>query len=242
MITQSDNDAATRLWDEVGMSRLRRFLALARMDQTRLGQGGYWGLTQVTAHDEMLLLELLIRRDAVLCDASRRYQLGLMASVIAAQRWGTPAGAPRDVTTHVKNGWLPNGSGWHINSIGAFTAKADDYLIAVLTDANPSEEYGIDTIEAVALVVHRDIDAAVMGGGGVALANAARGARTLRAVSPGRYALALPRPTVMTSLTMAPALTFLPLLARPTPEPTPPTPRRVTPWAVVPALSMTTAH
>jgi len=79
MITQSDNDAATALWDEVGTSRLRRFLDLAKMDQTQLGSGGYWGLTQVTAHDEMLLLELLTSPNPVLSAASRSYQLGLMS-------------------------------------------------------------------------------------------------------------------------------------------------------------------
>jgi beta-lactamase class A len=157
MITESDNDAATALWNEVGMSRLQHFLDLAKMDQTRLGQDGYWGLTQVTAHDEMLLLELLTQPNPVLTASSRAYQLGLMARVIPSQRWGTPAGAPGDVTVHVKNGWLPEASGWHINSIGAFTAKQRSYLIAALTDDNQSEQYGIDTIEAVARVVHRDL-------------------------------------------------------------------------------------
>ena len=73
-------------------------------------QDGYWGLTQVTAHDEMLLLELLTRPNSVLTAASRAYQLGLMARVISSQRWGTPAGAPGGVTVHVKNGWLPDGT------------------------------------------------------------------------------------------------------------------------------------
>ncbi len=159
MITQSDNDAATDLWDEVGMSRLQDFLDLARMDQTELGQDGFWGLTQVTAHDEMLLLKLLARSNSVLTAASRAYQLGLMAQVIPSQRWGTPAGAPAGVTVHVKNGWLPESAGWHVNSIGAFTGKGRNYLIAVLTDDNPSEQYGIDTIEAVARAVHRDLNA-----------------------------------------------------------------------------------
>ncbi|MGH3211495.1 MAG: serine hydrolase [Trebonia sp.] len=158
MITQSDNDAATDLWNEVGMSRLQDFLDLAKMNQTQLGDDGYWGLTQVTAHDEMLLLKLLSRPNSVLTAASRAYQLGLMARVISSQRWGTPAGAPRDVTVHVKNGWLPDGSGWHVNSIGAFTGKDTNYLVAVLTDDNASEQEGIDTIEAVARVVHRDLN------------------------------------------------------------------------------------
>jgi beta-lactamase class A len=158
MITQSDNDAATDLWNEVGMIRLQHFLDLAKMDQTRLGEDGYWGLTQVTAHDEMLLLKLLTLPNSVLTATSRGYQLGLMARVISSQRWGTPAGVPGDLAVHVKNGWLPDGSGWHVNSIGAFTGKDRNYLIAVLTDDNASEQEGIDTIEAVARVVHRDLN------------------------------------------------------------------------------------
>lgn len=158
MITQSDNDAATNLWYEVGTDRLRDFLRLAKMDQTQLGQAAYWGLTEVTAHDEMLLLELLTRPNPVLTAASRAYELGLMARVIPSQRWGTPAGAPAGVTVHVKNGWLPDGSGWHVNSIGAFTGRDRNYLIAVLTDENPAEQYGIDTVEAVARVVHKDLN------------------------------------------------------------------------------------
>jgi len=160
MITQSDNDAATDLWNEVGAGRLQHFLHLAGMSQTQLGTGGYWGLTQVTAHDEMLLLRLLTVPNPVLSAASRAYQLGLMAKVAPSQRWGTPAGAPSGVTVHVKNGWLPEDDGWHINSLGAFTGKGKNYLIAVLTDDNPSEGYGIDTVENVARVVHRDLNAA----------------------------------------------------------------------------------
>jgi beta-lactamase class A len=158
MITESDNDAATALWDEVGMTRLQHFLNLAQMGETHLGQDGYWGLTQVTAHDEMTLLELLTLPNSVLSNSSRSYQLGLMSRVISSQRWGTPAGAPSDVTVHVKNGWLPDGTGWHINSIGAFTGKNKNYMIAVLTDDSPSEQYGIDTVEDVARVVHRDLN------------------------------------------------------------------------------------
>ena len=107
----------------------------------------------------MLLLELLATPNSVLTASSRSYQLGLMAKVIPGQRWGTPAGAPAGVTVHVKNGWLPDDTGWHINSIGAFTGKGKDYMIAVLTDDNPSEQYGIDTIERVARLVHQDLNA-----------------------------------------------------------------------------------
>ena len=162
MITQSDNDAATYLWDEVGMDRLQDFLDAAKMNETGLGQDGYWGLTQVTAHDEMVLLQLFDGPNPVLDSASRGYVLGLMSQVISAQRWGTPYGAPDDVTVHVKNGWLADPL-WHVNSLGVFTGKdgADkNYLIAVLTDDNPTEQVGIDTIQNVAKAVHRDLNEA----------------------------------------------------------------------------------
>jgi hypothetical protein len=80
--------------------------------------------------------------------------------VISGQRWGTPAGAPGGVTVQVKNGWLPDDTGWHVNSIGAFTGKGTDDMIAVLTDDSPSEQYGIGTIEGVARLVQRDLSAA----------------------------------------------------------------------------------
>jgi beta-lactamase class A len=158
MITRSDNDAATALWNELGMARLQHFLNLAKMSQTRLGTDGYWGLTQVTAHDQMLLLDLLTAGNSVLTENSRAYGLGLMARVVSYERWGTPAGAPSAVTVHVKNGWLPDDSGWHVNSIGAFTGNGRNYMIAVLTDDNASEDYGIGTIEGVARFVHHDLN------------------------------------------------------------------------------------
>jgi beta-lactamase class A len=158
MITQSDNDAATALWNEVGLARLQHFLDLAKMTETQLNGEGYWGLTQITARDELTLLRLLTKSNSVLSTSSRDYQLRLMARVIPSQRWGVPAGAPRYVTVYVKNGWLPLGDDWHINSIGAFTGHGCDYMMAVLSDGNPSMAYGVATVEAVAEVVHRDLN------------------------------------------------------------------------------------
>jgi beta-lactamase class A len=107
MITRSDNGAASALWDEDGRSRLQRFLDAAGMIHTVLGPGGAWGLTRITAADETRLLWLLLRANRVLDTSSRDYALALMADVIPAQRWGVPAGAPRSLVVHVKNGWLP---------------------------------------------------------------------------------------------------------------------------------------
>ena len=60
------------------------------------------------------------------------------------------------MTWHVKNGWLPDATGWHINSIGAFTGHGKDYMMAVLSvnaNTNDDEQYGINTIEDIARLV-----------------------------------------------------------------------------------------
>jgi beta-lactamase class A len=161
MITQSDNNAASALWNEVGRTRLQHFLNLAKMTETILGPGGYWGLTQITGRDELTQLRLLTSSNTVLTPSSRAFEVGLMARVIASQRWGVPAGAPAAVTVHVKNGWLPRATrGWRIHSIGWFNGSdGRNYMIVVLTDNNPTMGYGVTTIERIAEVVHRDLNA-----------------------------------------------------------------------------------
>jgi beta-lactamase class A len=161
MITESDNNAATALWDEVGRTGLQRFLGAARMIHTQLGPDDYWGVTEVDAHDEMVLLRLLVTQNQVLDRSSRAYALKLMAEVIPSQRWGVPAGAPSNVTVHVKNGWLPDPTLWDINSIGDFTHHGGAYSIAILTRDNPTMGYGVGTIERIASPINQELDAYV---------------------------------------------------------------------------------
>jgi hypothetical protein len=160
MITESDNDAATALWDDVGTDHLGRFLRLTGMRQTKLGPDGYWGLTRITAHDEIILLRHLLQPNTVLTKAARRYELRLMASVVPAQRWGVPAGVPDKFTVHVKNGWapLPPVAGWFVNSVGCFTHSDQNYSVVVLTQGNPTMEYGVTTVEDVAEVINHGLN------------------------------------------------------------------------------------
>ncbi len=155
MITRSDNAAASALWESVGRTRLDRFLGRAGMKHTRLGPGRFWGLTQITAWDEIRLLQALTLPGDVLTRTSQTYALKLMRGVVPSQRWGTPAGAPSGVTTHVKNGWLKRQDlYWRVHSIGAFTDPTDTYLIVVLTRDTSSMGYGVATIEGISRAVH----------------------------------------------------------------------------------------
>lgn len=155
MITESDNTAQDVLWNEIGMPALQAFVNAARMNHTVLGTDDFWGLTDVNAHDELRLLRLLITRNRVLDAASRRYALGLMADVISWERWGVSAGAPADMTVHLKNGWLPDPDLWDINSIGDFTHHDYDYSIAILTRNDPDMAYGVDTVQTVAKLINK---------------------------------------------------------------------------------------
>lgn len=159
MITRSDNNAASALWAELGRRFLQHFLSLAAMKETDLGPDGYWGLTQITAYDQIKLLRLLLRKNSVLDTASRNYALSLMAQVVRSQRWGVSAGAPTSLTVHLKNGWLPRTRHrWRIHSIGSFTGRGGGYSIVVLTQDNPTMTYGIRTIEAIARAINHDLN------------------------------------------------------------------------------------
>ncbi|GAA2957155.1 serine hydrolase [Streptomyces enissocaesilis] len=159
MITKSDNNATSALWRQLGMTKIKGFLAAAGMTQTVPGTGGYWGLTRITAHDEQKLLALLTAKNAVLSDNARKYTLGLMGKVISSQRWGTPAGAPSSATIQVKNGWLPRSThGWRVHSIGAFTGNGHDYAITVLTHDNATMNDGVNTVQAVSRAIHKALN------------------------------------------------------------------------------------
>ncbi|MFC0039612.1 serine hydrolase [Actinomadura rayongensis] len=161
MITRSDNDAASALWRQIGRTRMNRFLVRAGMRHTKLGPTHFWGLTQITANDELRLLRVLTSHGTVLSDKARRYILDLMHQVIPQQRWGVPTGRPAGVVWHVKNGWLPRHDRyWRVHSIGSFSGRHRDYLIVVLTQDTPTMRYGVATIERVARAVHRTLNPA----------------------------------------------------------------------------------
>ncbi|WP_328900250.1 MULTISPECIES: serine hydrolase [unclassified Streptomyces] len=163
MITKSDNDATTALWKQLGTTKVNAFLKAAGMTHTVPGSGGYWGLTQITAQDEQRLLTLLTSKNSVLTDSARSYELGLMKKVVSSQRWGTPAGAVTGTTVQLKNGWLQRSThGWRVHSIGAFTGNSHDYGLTVLTQDNKTMNDGINTIQAVARAVHKDLNPRIM--------------------------------------------------------------------------------
>lgn len=149
MIEMSDNNAATALWAEVGgaaaVSAFDRSMGMASTTPNL-----YWGLTTTTAADQVALLEHLVEPNRVLSGASRDYILQLMEHVMPYETWGVSARATPGTTVALKNGWLPVGRSWEVNSIGWVDGSGRDYLIAVLTSGSPTEAYGIASISMIA--------------------------------------------------------------------------------------------
>ena len=169
MIEDSDNDAATSLWYEVGgASSIRSFNYAAGLADTApsscVNCPGFpwpgWGLTTTIPGDQLALLRVLVEPNSLLTSAERSYALSLMESVTPAQRWGVSGGVPAQATVALKNGWLSLSSAdndWQINSVGWISGSGRDYLMAVLTTRNPTEQYGIDTIDELAAMVWNDM-------------------------------------------------------------------------------------
>lgn len=171
MMEDSDNDAATSLWYASGgqqgigsynqASGLRATTLSTCVECTGFPWPG-WGLTTTTPDDQITLLRQLISPASRLSASQRAYVLGLMENVTPQQRWGVTGGVPSGVTVALKNGWLPLDEAdhdWQINSIGWIDGDGRDYLIAVLTTGNSTEQAGINLIDGLSSVVWRNMGA-----------------------------------------------------------------------------------
>jgi beta-lactamase class A len=170
MIEDSDNDSATDLWDAVGgASGIRSFNARVGLAHTTPSPCvqcvGFpwpgWGLTTTTPADQIALLRQIAVPGGPLSSAERGYAAQLMENITPSQRWGVCSGVPAQVTVALKNGWLPLNQAdtdWQINSVGWVSGLGRDYLIAVLSTGNPTEQYGIDTIDRLSASIWRHLE------------------------------------------------------------------------------------
>ena len=152
MIENSDNGAASALFDDIGAdSGLDEANQAFGLTQTTAGVNGAWGLTTTTVDDQIRLLRLVFTTPSVLTADSRGYIQSLMGQVEPDQQWGVSAAADEGTPFEVKNGWLPNPSLWEINSIGEVTHDGQTMLIAVLSSDNQTEGAGISLVQDLAV-------------------------------------------------------------------------------------------
>lgn len=152
MIENSDNDAASSLYQEIGEnSGLDAANKRFGLTSTHGGSGLLWGVTTTTAADQLRLLRQVFTDSSLLDAASRSYLQGLMVRVESDQSWGVSAAATAGGFA-LKNGWLPRTATglWVVNSIGRIDYDGHGLLVSVLSDGNPTMDEGVTLVEAVA--------------------------------------------------------------------------------------------
>lgn len=158
-IRVSSNAAQTSLWNALGRGpEYLRFARAIGMTSTTTDPGGRWGLTRTTTRDQVRFLDELAT-GTTLTAANRGHLLALMRSVTASQRWGVPRHAPSGDLVAVKNGWLPYGGSWRVNSIGYVTGAkgstaTQHYTVAVLSTGSGSMSTGVARVSAAARAAH----------------------------------------------------------------------------------------
>ena len=151
MITESDNDRADSVYTQVGDPALYDLARRARMRDFSVA--GYWSGARFSALDQARFFR---RIDRMVPPRSRAYARGLLSSIVPWQRWGFSRYARADgFTTFMKGGWRSTALGRLVHEAALFERGSTRLSMAVLTDGNPSHEYGTATLRGVAQRVFR---------------------------------------------------------------------------------------
>jgi hypothetical protein len=146
MIHLSDNYAATEIWEHDGDSRLRALARRAGM--TDFSIEGEWGNARISAADQA---RYFFEMEKLIPARFRHFADHLLSHIAGFESWGIPAVArPRHWTVYFKGGWRGTGRGQLVHQIARLRRPGERVAIAVMTDGDPSMEYGIETIEGVA--------------------------------------------------------------------------------------------
>ncbi|MFN8112107.1 MAG: serine hydrolase [Solirubrobacterales bacterium] len=145
MITVSDNDAATAIFERVGPEGVDAIAHRAGMRDFR--SSTTWGASVISAADMTAMFADLGR---VFPERFRKFGLGLLGSIVPEQSWGIPTVArERGWSVRFKGGWRLDPDGQIVHQAAELSRDGDRRAIAVLSDRQPSMAYGIETVEGV---------------------------------------------------------------------------------------------
>lgn len=151
MIRRSDNATATAIYNIVGNRGLRRLARAAGMRDFH--PHVVWGTTVITAADQAPFMYRLRR---YIPRRHRHYAFHLLSHIVSHQRWGVPPAKPRGWRVYFKGGFVPSGGGWRINQVALLRRGDRKLALAVLSEGNPTLEYGAKTVQGVTARLLRD--------------------------------------------------------------------------------------
>jgi hypothetical protein len=145
MIRRSDNVTAGIVLNTVGAAGLYRVARRSDMRHFRL-HTPVWGMTEITAADQA---RFFYRIDSYVPRRHRAYARYLLSHIVRSQRWGIPPEVPSGWRVFFKGGWA-SGTGRVTHQVALLQDHDRRMAIAVLTEFNPSHDYGVRTIRGVA--------------------------------------------------------------------------------------------
>jgi beta-lactamase class A len=145
MIRWSDNTTAGIVLNTVGPAGLYRVARRAEMVHFRV-HSPVWGLSEITAGDQA---RFFYRIDSYVPARHRAYARYLLSHIVSSQRWGIPPEVPSGWRIFFKGGW-GSGTGRVTHQVAMLQDANRRIAIAVLTEFNPSHDYGTRTVRGVA--------------------------------------------------------------------------------------------
>ncbi|HEV2873765.1 MAG TPA: M15 family metallopeptidase [Thermoleophilaceae bacterium] len=157
MIVLSGNKVASIVQGKVGTAALWDVARDAGMRDFSVG--GSWGSALISAADQARFFR---RFDRMIPAGTRDYARELMSSIDTRQRWGFPRPAlDLGFEAFFKIGWRGTDAGRLVHAVGMFERDGQRVSLAVLTDGNPSHDYGTVTIRRAAELAFRGVPAAM---------------------------------------------------------------------------------
>jgi hypothetical protein len=144
MIQRSDNATATAIFNIIGLDGLKRLARVAKMRDFH--PNVVWGLTRISAGDQASFFYRLRR---YIPRRHRHYAFRLLSHIVSYQSWGIPPAKPSGWRVYFKGGFIPATGGWRINQVARLTRGSRKLGLAVLSQGNPSLEYGAKTVQGV---------------------------------------------------------------------------------------------
>jgi zinc D-Ala-D-Ala dipeptidase len=161
MIVLSGNKVASIIQGKVGTAALWDVARDAGMRDFSVA--GSWESSLISAADQARFFR---RFDRMIPAGTREYARDLMSSIDTRQRWGFPRPAlDLGFEAFFKLGWRGTAAGRLVHAAGMFERDGERVSLVVLSDGNPSHDYGTDTIRGAAERAFR-----VRGGAGAAAA------------------------------------------------------------------------
>jgi hypothetical protein len=144
MIRRSDNESATRIRDMLGRGPIERLADRAGM--RHFAWNDVWGHCRTSARDQAFFMRTLRR---YVPERHWDFAKRQLAHIVGSQRWGFGQAKPDGWKLYFKGGW-GSGTGLVDHQIALLTREGRRVGVAVMTEGNPSHEYGKETLEEVA--------------------------------------------------------------------------------------------